>query len=488
MKVILINSASSITESMSRVRRAMSLMLPPAGIAYIGAVLEENGIDAKVIDQIGGNLDSWEVVKIIEQESPEIIGFSCLIHNMGMVKKAIEEIRELNKGIKIVLGNIYATIFADELLREGTGDIVVRGEGEYSMLELVLALDRGKGLQDIKGISFIENGRIYHNPEGENIENLDELPYPAWHLLNLEYYRAIPLVFLNDIALTIRASRGCPYHCIFCSQDKIYKRPRYRKVKNVVNEIKFMRDKFRVSNFIFTDAYFPFSVEYGLEFCDELIRWGLHKKIKWYIETRVDKVNLKLLKRMKEAGLCLIFYGFEVGNQKVLDSLKKGTTLEQARKAMRDTKKARILANGLFMLGMPEETRKTCEETIRFAKELDCDIAKFNIAMPFPGSKFFEDYKDRLDDILQKPEKFDSWYNWASYSGELAYTPKGMSSRDLINLQRKAMFQFYMRPRLIMRHIIKRMVPLKNLLFGVCVLLVDYLKIVFDKFTLKYKH
>jgi anaerobic magnesium-protoporphyrin IX monomethyl ester cyclase len=487
MKVILINSTSGIIKSMSKARRMMSLILPPAGIAYIGAVLEKNGIEVKVIDQIGSNLDTCEVIKIIEQESPEIVGFSCLIHNIGMIKETVKKIRKLDNKIKIVLGNIYAAFFTDELLKDGTGDIVVRGEGEYAMLEISLALERGAGLQDIKGVSFIRNDVIQHNPERENIEHLDEIPYPAWHLFDLKYYRNMPLVFLNDIALTVQASRGCSYHCIFCSQDKTHKRPRYRKVKNVVEEIKYMHDKFKVDNFIFTDAYFPFSEEYGLEFCDEFIRQGLHMKIRWYIETRVDKVTLKLLKKMKEAGLCLILYGFEAGNQRVLDSLNKGTTLEQARKAMKNTQKAKIFTHGLFILGMPGETKETCEETIKFARELNPDIAKFNIAMPFPGSKFYDDYKDKLGDILQKPGKLNSWYNWASYSDKLVFTPEGMSGRDLINLQRKASLLFYMRPRLIMKHMVKRVIPFRNLFSGGFLLLADYFKSVYDKFTLKYK-
>jgi anaerobic magnesium-protoporphyrin IX monomethyl ester cyclase len=136
---------------------------------------------------------------------------------------------------------------------------------------------------------------------------------------------------------------------------------------------------------------------------------------------------------------------------------------------------------------MPGETKETCEETIKFARELNPDIAKFNIAMPFPGSKFYDDYKDKLGDILQKPGKLNSWYNWASYSDKLVFTPEGMSGRDLINLQRKASLLFYMRPRLIMKHMVKRVIPFRNLFSGGFLLLADYFKSVYDKFTLKYK-
>ena len=193
----------------------------------------------------------------------------------------------------------------------------------------------------------------------------------------------------------------------------------------------------------------------------------------------VDKVNFELLKKMKEAGLHLIMYGFEVGNQKILDSLNKKATLEQARKAMEDTKKVDILTTGFFVLGMPGETKESCEETIRFAKELDCDIAKFNLAIPLPGSRFFEDYKDKLSD-LRMPEKFTSWSSWLTGTDSLVFVPEGMTAKELINLQIKAMFQFYMRPKIIIRHIIKRIMPLKDLCYGAYFLIIKYFKIIIE--------
>jgi len=464
MKVLLINPNSIVASSDSTYSRFVP-PVAPTGIAYLAGLLEKNGVEVSIIDQYANKMTGEDLIKRINVMSPQLVGFSCLTPAMKNVKMLVEQIRLLKKDIKIILGNIHATLFADELLKKGLADIIIRGEGEIGMLEVTQALEKGRSLHEVRGISFIEGVKVCHNPDREPFLDLDDLPYPAWHLFDLEHYKTHPMVSLYDITLPIQASRGCPYQCIFCSQDAIYKKPRHRKNANVINEIEYIYNHLGVNHFVFIDAYFPFSVEHGLEFCNEFIRRGLHKKIVWVTETRVDKVNLELLKKMKEAGLHLIMYGFEVGNQQVLDSLRKKTTLEQARQAMRNTKKAGIRTLGLFVLGMPGETKATCEDTIRFSQELDCDIAKFNIAVPLPGSKFFEDLRYKLGNITD-PEKFTSWSNWASPSNDLIYVPDGMRGKELVDLQRKAMFQFFVRPKLIIRYILKRIVPLRDLCFG----------------------
>jgi len=464
---------------------AYSRFVPPvasAGIAYIAALLEKEGNDVMIVDQYANKMTNEQLLRKIYIEKPQIIGFSCLTPTIKNVERLVIQIKKSNKEVRIVLGNTHATIFVEELLNKKIADIVVRGEGEYTMLEIIKAIEQKRELHHVEGVSFVENGKVFHNPDRKVVENLDELPYPAWYLFNLQLYKNHPLVSLYEITLPIQGSRGCPYQCIFCSQEWMYKKSRYRQINNIISEIEYIHNKLGVKNFVFIDAFFPFSIEYGLEFCDKLIQKGLHKKVKWVIETRVDKVNFKLLKKMKEAGLHLIMYGFEVGNQRVLDSLNKRTTLEQARKAMKDTRRAGIRTTGLFILGMPGETKETCEETIRFAKELDCDIAKFNLAVPLPGSRFFEVYKDKLSDI-GIPEKFTSWSSWLADNDSLAYVPEGMTAKELINLQTKAMFKYYVGPKLIIRCIVKRIISPKVLYYGAYVLIIKYFKIIIARIT-----
>ncbi len=473
-KVVLINPDSPLRQATGNLKRFVT-PVPPLGIACIAAVLEKNGMEVVVFDQVANSMSNAELAQRVREESPGLIGISCLTPVMNNVKALVGQIRSFSRNIPIVLGNTHATVFADELLKHGIADIIVSGEGEDSMLEVSLAIKGNKSLEGIKGISFVRGRLNYHNPPRESARDLDEFPYPAWHLLNLKDYEKCPLLCLDEgLTVPIQASRGCFYHCTFCSQDQIFKKFRYRQVDKVINEIEYFYQRFGVSRFVFIDANFPFSKEYGLKFCDEFIRRGLHKKIKWLTETRVDLVDLELLKRMKEAGLHLIMYGFEVGNQGILDSIQKKTTLGHARRAMELTKKTGIYTLGLFILGMPGETRQTCEETIRFAKELDCDVAKFNIAVPLPGSKFFEDYKEKIKN--KDPETFTSWYDWVPFSGKLLYVPEGMTDYELKNLQRKAMFEFYLRPRLILRHVLNGTISFRNMWHGANILISGFFR------------
>jgi radical SAM superfamily enzyme YgiQ (UPF0313 family) len=480
MKVVLINPDSPLRQSNEKFKRFVA-PVPPLGISYIAAVLENNGIEVIVFDQVASNMSNEELIDKIRRESPQLVGISCLTPAMNTVNELVEQIRAFPQHIPVVLGNTHATIFCEDLLKRNLADIIVLGEGEESMLEVALAIQNKSSMEGIRGISFVRNGTIHHGAPREYLKDLDEFPYPAWHLFNLRDYERAPMLCLDDgLIVPIQASRGCFYQCIFCSQDKIFKKFRYRKVNRVVDEIDFFYRRYGITRFVFIDANFPFSKDYGLQFCDEFIKRGLHKKIKWLTETRVDYVDLELLKRMKEAGLYLIMYGFEVGNQKILDSIRKGTTLQQARQAMQDTRKAGIYTLGLFMLGMPGETVRTCEETIRFAKELGCDVAKFNIAIPLPGSRFFEEYKETVKN--KDPEKFTSWDDWSSVSGNLLYMPEGMTEIDLKNLQRKAMFQFYVRPSLILRHLRNGTISFKNMWYGAHMLISGLFRMLFCPF------
>lgn len=470
MIVMLINSTSRLAESSKIYKRSIAAYLP-TGLAYLASVLRDKGHTVIVEDQSATGSTNKEVIHRIKERKPDLIGFSCLTPVMSNVKILVKEIKGINKDTKIVFGNIHATIFGEELLKEGLADVIVSGEGELSLLEVAQSLETKKGLDQVRGISFSDAGKITRNAPRPPIENLDSLPYPAWDVFDFKYYKKYPMLGINnEVILPVQGSRGCPYQCIFCSQDKIHKKPRYRSTKQIIEEIGYMYDKYNHRFFGFNDPYLPFSIKHGFEFCDELIKSKLHKKIKWLTETRVDLVNLELLERMKEAGLDMIMYGFEVGNQKILDSIGKKATIEQARKAMQATKKSGVRSLGLFILGLPGETKETCEETIKFAKQIDCDMAKFNIAVPFPGSSFFEEYRNRLDNINDL-DKFTSWYDWSRQGGELIFVPEGMTSRQLIILQRRAMLGFYLRPKIIFRHLARGTFSPMDLFYGVGMLI-----------------
>ncbi len=466
MKVMLINPGSSQIEK-SWAYRKFFTPIPPLGLAYMAGMLEKDGFEVLLVDHFALKWSDRVLIDFVERERPDVVGFAALTPVMPDVARLSSLIKSSCRKTRIVAGHIHATCFPEEVLEDGVADIVVRGEGEMTIVEICRRLRDGMDTDDVAGISFIPRagGAVRHNPDRELIADLDSLPFPAWHLVEADKYRQAPLLgVLNTRAFPILASRGCNYRCYYCSQDKLYNKVRYRNLDRVVEEMDYFQRTNGIGFFGFCDAYFPFDEDSGLRFCELMMEKGLHKKVTWSTETRVDKVTPRLLQAMKKAGAHLIMYGVEVGNPGILGKLNKGTTLEQAESAIYETRRAGILSQGLFILGLPGETEQTCRETMRFARKLDCDFAKFNLAVPYPGSRFFEDFRDT--GAAAHPERFTSWYDWTQNGGRLMYVPEGMDGDTLRLLQRRAMFFYYMRPRLIFRHLLKGTIGLRNFLFG----------------------
>lgn len=458
-------------ESLENARfRELYPQLLPMSAAYLASMLEREGFESLIIDQIPAGYSNAALVARLVREAPSLIGFSLLTTTVPNVTEMVELVRRELAGVPIVMGNHHASLFADEILRSGLADLVVRGEGEITLVELVRALAEGAPLEDIAGLSFKKGEQVHHNPARPMIADLDSLPAPAWGKVDVfnRAYMELPIIGVYSTPVSIMASRGCPFSCVFCSQDAAYKKVRLRKITRVVDEIEECVDRYGFEWLSFNDAYFPWTKKQGMEFADEMIRRGLHKRVRWITESRVDRVDEELILRLKESGLSVIFFGFESGNQRVLDMARKETTLEQARAAARAVRKAGITLMGFFMLGLPGDTVESCWETVNFAMELDCDFAKFAITVPYPGSQLYEEQKARLGG--GSFEKYTSWYNWASGDEDVAFAPDGMSARELLTIQRLGMLKFYARPAQVVRHLRRGTLTPGYMAFGARVL------------------
>lgn len=447
MKVLLINPSISLRYGLGyRLFNSFSI---PLSLAYIAAVLEQEGITVIIKDQYASRRANQDIVRDVLMEKPDIVGFSCLANTLDIV-------RQISNGIKnvyqptIVAGNINATVFAEELLRDRIVDIVVRGEGEYTMRELSSAIRDNKNLSNVRGISYLQNGKVVHNADRPPIENIDKLPYPAHHLFDLDEYKDQLFFLRRGRILPVSVSRGCNYQCLFCSNRIIHKKFSLRMPERIAEEIAFLYDTYGVRTFGMVGSYFPVEREHTERLCQILTEKGLHKKVSWFIESRVDKVNPTLLKRMKEAGLYFVMYGCDFGTQKMLDRMHKDTTCQQVKEAVGAARTLGIVTACYFLLGGPGETKQDREETIRFAMELDCDIAKFNITVPYPGSKLLEIYRRQHPIGWEELDRIGSWMDW-SFEQEGLYADTTFSSKELIQLQRKAMFKFYFRPAILKR-------------------------------------
>jgi len=332
----------------------------PLGIQYLASYLMANGVETNVIDLTFTNWDEYE--QKLKELDPEFIGVSIQTPIADDGLKAIEIARKVSPKSKIIVDGAHATVATQNLLENKNIDFIVVGEGEKAILKIV---------------SGQENEKIV---QGEHIENLDELPFPKRSLMSYEKY------FKLDPYVTMMTSRGCPFNCIFCqpTQRKLFgSKVRVRSPENAIEEIKEIIKSYGRNIVIdFQDDTFTWNAEWLENFC-KLIK---PLKIHWKCNTRVNVVDEKKLKMMKDAGCIFICYGVESGSQKILDFMRKGITVEQIKEAFRLTHKAGILALAFVIIGTPTETKEDLEETVKLIKEIHPDGMQVSIMTPLIGT------------------------------------------------------------------------------------------------------
>ncbi|MDI6826393.1 MAG: radical SAM protein [Candidatus Aenigmarchaeota archaeon] len=388
----------------------------PIGLLYLSAVLKKRGFPVKVYDadfQHGPpkikdesrleftlraslykeNLKSstiWkEIQKTVEKESPDIVGIGFETSMWESAIKTAKIVKEVNNKTPIIVGGTQPTLMPEETIKIPYFDVVVIGEGELTLLELIIALRKGKDLKNVKGILFKKNRNIAKTLPRPFIKNLDLLPFPAKDtLINEKDY---PSYIMGSII----SSRGCPYHCAFCCNAIKWKSTvRFRSPQNVVEEIEEVYHRYGTRVFSFKDATLTVDMNRVHEICDLIKKKNLH--IVWNCMTRVNLVNEKLVKKMRSAGCYLICFGIESGSQEILNKMKKGITLDQIKKAVNLCKKEGIIVGTSIIIGYPGETRSTIEATLNFLRELDPDIIAPGFATPLPRTHLYETIQEDL--------------------------------------------------------------------------------------------
>lgn len=391
---------------------------PPLTVLCLASYLEKAGFLPIVIDV---DFESNWRKKILEEGGEAIcIGISSLtgyqIHNAlevtNFVKKNFPQ-------LPVVWGGVHPSLFLQQTLREKNIDIVVRGEGEASLSELVRALRDGKPLNQVLGISFKENGRVVDNPERPFLE-MEGLPGPAWHLIDFGNYYSSGLSKKN---IALQTSRGCPYHCTFCYNAE-FNKSRWRQVspQKVLEMAKEVTEKHGIDGIIFLDDNFFVDSERVKEICRLFIDNNLN--IKWEADCRIDYLvgmDDQFLRLLKRAGLAALFLGAESGSQRMLDEIKKGITVEQILKSAELIKKYDFRGWYSFMMGFPGEKPEDVLKTIKTMKELRKITLNANTAikifMPYPGTAIFKTSKDCG---FAPPENL---IDWANFNSEEVNTP-----------------------------------------------------------------
>jgi len=379
--------------------------LPPLSLSYLAAVLQSEGIEVQILDLLVSQHSARKIRGKLEEYQPQMVGATCVTLNSPIASRNLKVCKDFDPRIITMLGGPHASFALKEtLLRARWIDVVVIGEGERTLVELVRALEKGKDIRQVAGIAFSEDNRVVKTEPRPLIENLDELPPPARHLLPLSKYRAI------DAPCTVITSRGCPYRCIFCSGPRLFgRRVRFRDPKLVVDEMENIHKGLGFQRLNIVDDTFTLNHRHAQAICDEIMRRNL--KFQWNVFARADTVTADLLNRMKQAGCSWLLYGVESASPEILKTIKKGTTPDDIRRGTKLATEAGIGVFNSFIFGLPGESPETACQSLAFAHELNRDYdAKygFHLLSPLPGTELYEKPKDYGLRILSR--------NWAKYN------------------------------------------------------------------------
>lgn len=452
MKVLFVNPPQTASKY-----KFMGVIAPPLGIAYMAGVLQENNIDVEILDASAEDMDFKDVEKELLKRKPNLVALTALTPTIGRALETAQVVKETLPDSIVVMGGYHPTFNFIETLEDENVDIVIRGEGEYIMLNLVQALENQSSLHDVKGIVFEDKNskEIVVNPEAPLIQDLDELPFPALNLLPMKKYR---LLDMDTHMTTMITTRGCPMQCSFCSSAAMHgKKIRERSVENIVDEIEYLKTNYDIDTIAFMDDTFTLKKRKVMAICDEILKRNI--EIMWGCTSRVDTLDEKLLKKMKEAGCITIFIGVESADQQQLDNMCKNTTIAKIENAFKIAHKLKIRTIASVALGMPGDTKEIMNKTVKFVHKLKPNYAIYSLATPYPGTRF---YKEAFEKNLIKIK------DWSKYT---LITPIletiDCSLNDMRKIQAKAFMKFYLRPHYIIRQFLQDGPYLLKTIFGV---------------------
>ena len=412
MKVLLINPPQTFYHGSDQPAGNL-----PIGLMYIAAVLDQAGYQTEILDAfmadcafeksgdaINVGMPFQQIKQEIVSRKPDIVGvagpFTCQLENSLKVSNLAKEV---DPSILTVMGGPHVTLVPKEFLEEERSvDIAVTGEGEYTMLDIAHHFEGKKQLSEIQGIAYRQNGKVMVNQPRPFIKDLDELPYPAYHLVDMEHYLTSKMGYrsFRDRAISMITSRGCPFNCCFCSVHLHMGRGfRAHSPDYVIKHIQYVVEKFKVKNIFFEDDNLTFDLDRFEAICDGIIQNKI--KIGWETPNgvRADCLNLNLLKKMKQSGCQSVFFGVESGDQQILDKvICKSLDLNRVVETAKNAKDIGLKTGGFYIIGFPGEKKENMQKTVDFALKLkrDYDVGMhLFMATPSYGTRLYEECKSK---------------------------------------------------------------------------------------------
>lgn len=406
--------------------------LPPTDLMYLAAVAEKEGLEAFIRDYS----QKGDLTADLRKIQPDYIVVNAATPTLESDLSVFKIVKEICPNcVTIAKGAVFLHHADDIMANHNNLDIIIIGEPEETLREIV----SGKSKRSIAGIYYHEDLSIEFTGKRRFIENLDELPFPARHLIDNKKYRRPDN---NEVQAVIKVSRGCPYHCFFCLATPVSgSRVRKRSPDNILDEIKECVEEYNIRNFIFWSDIFNLDKEWVRDLCNKIIASEL--KITWSANTRADTADLETAELMYEAGCSLVSIGVESGSQYILDKIGKKITPDDVRNTVKIFKQAHIKIYNYFVIGLPWDNEETIKDTIDFACELDSDYVSFYTAVPLPGTRFYHYASE--NGLFNEKTSFENAYFYPAVDTHC------LSKKRVFELHKKAVRSFYLRPKYIMR-------------------------------------
>ncbi len=442
--MILINSSP---------KNALKLFQPflpisvPMGVGSLLAVMEREGIETFCVDE---QVEFEPVAKIREYvkslSPPYIFAFSVLTPALKSAVDMSKKLKELYPDSVILFGGIHPSAAPEEVLGFEHVDYAFRGEGDVMLPEFYKRIKAGRDVRDMKGLSYIDNGEIVHNPPSELVLDLDSLPAFAYHRFE-EHRLRYDLGFVTT-------SRGCPHKCVFCSNRvPTGKQYRFRSSEKVMEDLTLLREKYGMTRVFFLDDNFLVHKERLLELAGLIRKKGYHECMTFDFQGRADQVDVETMTELYKSGFRGIFIGLETASEEMMSFIDKGETVEQCVNAVRVAKKVGFHVGATFIYGLPGDTHELRMECLRLSKELDLDMIRYNNATPYPGTRLYDIAKSegrlKVQGIYENFCSVSAFIENPFRKIPFSYVPEGCTENELRVDTLASYLAFYMAPRKI---------------------------------------
>lgn len=413
---------------------------PPLGVLYLSASLLEKGHQVKAIDfRLNPKRTAW-ISDELREFQPDIVGLSACTAEAGSMSRLAELARTLPSVQQVVCGGPHATAFSRDVLADAGVDCVVKGEGEETFLELVETLESGGRVDSVRGIAWKDGGEIRENGPRPFIPDLDSIPFPAWHLIDLERYYRVPRsgTLKRRRYAPIITSRGCPYGCIFC-HGLFGRKIRFRSIDNVLAEMEFFRGRYGINEFQIDDDCFNVHRKRVEEFCDRVKERFDHSRFVFPNGVRGDLLDREILLKLKSIGTYYMAIAVETASPRLQKLIGKNLDLQKVRAAIAECRRLKILTLGFVMFGFPTETWEEAKMSADWAITSKLDIIAFFLLNPFGETEMFRRYiQPKVANGWSDKGKTYSYYGTNINVSEIP-------DADLIALFRKSYRRFYFR-------------------------------------------